>query len=431
MSQPVGPHTDSENTGGWVLNPAVSDEFDGTALDAEKWMLQGKDGHFENRFVGRAPAQFSPNNVSVSDGFLRINTRWEPDYDFSDKVKDGRKFENITTGAIISRAKFLHGYMEIRCKAADGPISSSFWTTGEGGELDVFEHWGRSDNGPSDKRYHTSFHDWRVPGSATYGKRIWTNDHLLDFSVQDGFHIYGLEWNPAYLKVYADGYLVRYVTRAEVGEEKWVVVNGQKVWLDCEVFPWVVDPTSLSESDYTTKGIDFIVDYVRIWQTDGPAPDLQVKKNMLSNPGFEDGLTNWVTRGEAQIVDEGGRAGKAAHLTTPGIVRQSVTVKPNTMYVLSAEAKLPGTGGGTWHRSWLGVADPDGEEIRYQFFHSDYYRRSLQFKTGPTTTKMTVFFTNDESGHPSSVDRFELIESAKLSATPTPTQIVTSDPKNR
>ena len=46
----------------------------------------------------------------------------------------------ITTGSIISKAKFKYGYMETRCKAADGPVSSSFWTTGLGGEMDVFEH---------------------------------------------------------------------------------------------------------------------------------------------------------------------------------------------------------------------------------------------------------------------------------------------------
>ena len=94
----------------------------------------------------------------------------------------GRKVQ-VTTSAVITKKPIRYGYLEVRTQAADGLISSSFWTTEKGGELDVFEHYGKNpENKQAAKRYHSSFHDWRVPVSRpTYGKRIWTNEHYLPF----------------------------------------------------------------------------------------------------------------------------------------------------------------------------------------------------------------------------------------------------------
>ena len=149
-------------------------------------------------------------------------------------------------------------------KAADGPISSSFWTSGADGEIDVFEHYGDLPNNPySGKRYQSSFHDWR-PGSPTMGKRIWTNIHQLDFRVADDFHIYGFEWDESYVKIFVDGMLVNYVTKEEIGED-WIAYTEHKIWIDSETFNWETDPNDLKASDF---GDDpkFIIDYVRIWQ---------------------------------------------------------------------------------------------------------------------------------------------------------------------
>lgn len=409
------PHTDPQNTRGWTLNSSVSDEFNGTSVDTAKWYIQGQNGHYENNFTGRAPSQFVPENVSVNNGFATIATKWEPDFPFLSKKQDGRSYENITTGALISKAQFLHGYMEIRCQAAEGPISSSFWTTGHGGELDVFEHWGQSSTTQaSDKRYHTSFHDWRTPRQDTYGKRIWTNEHLLDFSVWDGFHIYGLEWDPDYLKIYVDGKLIRYITRAEIGDD-WVVVNKQKVWLDCEVFPWEMNQATVNAGDYPEEGAKFIIDYVRIWQTDSQQSAPQTETNLLSNPSFETGLAEWEVTGDIEVTSDAHIGEHAARLNNPGTLTRTVPVKPNTTYVLSAHVKMPGTGGRNWHHSFLGVKDYGGDEITHRYFHSNYYYRGIQFTTGSTTKTATLFFTNNPTGRPSLVDDFNLYETIDLS----------------
>ena len=410
------PHAAPKNTGGWVVNQDVSDEFNGNELDTDKWHVQGTNGEYHNRFMGRAPSQFTPRNVSVDRGFLKITTRWEPDFPFADKAMDGHKYANITTGAVITKSEFLYGYLETRCKAADGPISSSFWSTGKGGELDVFEHWGRNPRKPSaDRRYHTSLHDWRNPESDRYGKRIWTNDHLLDFRVAEDFHTYAVEWAPDYLRIFVDGRQIRFVTRQEIGNA-WVLVNPQKVWLDCESFPWEVHPSKLTASDYPGDGLDFVVDYVRIWQREGREAQGDAEENLLANPGFESGSGGWTVTGGAAVVTEGSLDGvNAVKLSGRGRAEQTVAVRPDTTYVLSAWIKVPSTNmKNIWQNAWLGAEGYGAGEVRKQFFRPDYYRGSIQFRTGPNATTAKAFFTNDHSGHTAYADRFELYEAPVL-----------------
>jgi len=412
------PHTDPDNSGGWTLIGSVSDEFDGADLDAGKWHVQGRDGHYENRFKGRAPSQFAPANVSVREGLLRIVSKWDPTFEFAAEQFNGQRYRNITTGAIISRAKFLHGYLETRCKAAAGPISSSFWTTGEGGELDVFEHWGaNTKNEDAITRYQSSFHDWRK-GSPTLGQRIWTNIHRLDFNVSEGFHVYGFEWAPDYIKIYVDGGLVRTVTRAEIGD-RWVIDRPQKIWFDSEVFPWEVNPASLKAGDYPGGGLEFLVDYVRVWQRKGNGSAEETRVNLLRNPGFEAGLEHWTAKGRPKarkspvtVVETHRHEGRnSAFLHAYCRLEQVAPVKPNTKYILSGWLSLPGTNHRrTFHHGAFGVKDYGGEEVRMESTEPAFTRYSLQFTTGPTNRRATVFFTNDQKSSPAYGDFFELYE---------------------
>ena len=181
LSAPPVPMSDPGNTGGWTVNASVSDEFNGGALDTAKWNNLGSNGNYYGQWKGRAPSQYNPANISVGGGYLVLTSKWDPDFPFSDATfSNGFRYGKpapVTTACLLSKSTFKYGYMEMRCKAADGPVSSSFWTTGSGGEIDVFEHYGENATNPySSKRYQASFHDWRK-GSPTYGKRIWTNDH--------------------------------------------------------------------------------------------------------------------------------------------------------------------------------------------------------------------------------------------------------------
>lgn len=408
------PLSDQKDVGGWSLVEAVSDEFDGTSLDPAKWNNLGLDGNYHGEWKGRAPSQYNPANISLKDGFLTLETKWDPDFAFSDQPLKGvayGKTAPVTTAAVMTKAKFKYGYLEMRCKAASGPVSSSFWTTGTGGEIDVFEHFGGNpNNAESAYRYHASFHDWRK-GSATFGKRVWTNDHRLGFKVADDFHVYGLEWGPDLLQIYIDGRLVNAVTRQEMGDQ-WVATGEQKIWIDSELFPWEVRPEKLKASDFNENS-KFIVDYCRVWQRSEPGPGYQGRKNLFGNSSFEEGMKYWVGDG---VLSKDAHVGESAvSLKKSGKIQQTVKVEPNTTYVLSAWVRCPGTNisSNVWHHAYLNVAAYGGPKVGISYFLPEYHRKSLEFTTGPEAKTATIFLTNQPQGTPVLVDHFELVESTR------------------
>lgn len=405
------PVSDPNNSGGWELIDSVSDEFNGNSLNLNKWNNLGLNDNYHGEWKGRAPSQYNPKNISVSGGYLTLTSKWDPGFNFSNApCSNGMKYGKpapVTTAAIITKAKFKYGYMEMRCKAADGPVSSSFWSTGKGGEIDVFEHFGKNLINPfSGSRYHCSFHDWRK-NSKTFAKRVWTNDHTLDFRVADDFHVYGLDWNEKFLKIYVDGMLVKCSTRQEIGD-KWVADAEQKVWIDSETFDWELHPSKLKASDFG-NGQKFVIDYCRIWQSKKSGVTCKPRKNLIRNPSFESSYPPW--KGTVEIFGDSQSGSKAAVHKVPQFLEQTVDVKPNTTYVLSAWAKSPETNEkNLWFNAFLGVRGQGIEERKTRFFFPYYHEKSLQFTTGPHTKSVFVYFTNKPHGKTAVVDNIKLVQ---------------------
>ncbi|MBJ7881533.1 family 16 glycosylhydrolase [Gelidibacter salicanalis] len=300
----VYPFSDPANLGNWTLNPEISDEFNASSIDEDKWYIVGK---FENDkpfyihpdkpnktvWKGRAPSQFSGRNYRLENGKLILETRWEPDFPFSEEIKtpvfgEALPYENITTACFIGRNEFTYGYIEIKSKAADAPISSAFWAMGKKLEIDFFELYGGSSN-PSkshlDSQLWWSIRDWEKPLT---GKPTYTEMKDVGFRVADDFHIWGIEWDENGVKYYIDGQLFSSVTADEV--TSWVKQNRKELnlpddyngyvatkpislWLDQEVFPWHDIPKSKEEleakspDDKKDDGVvDFEIEYIRVWQ---------------------------------------------------------------------------------------------------------------------------------------------------------------------
>lgn len=266
----VLPLSDPENTGGWVLNPIVSDEFNGSEIDHEKWYVQGTDGHYYI-WKGRPPSQFAPHNVLVEDGMLKIRTQWEPDFEFAqESYADGTRNDTfgvwegkpmpVTTAAVISKRRFLNGYMEVRTKAGNASMTSSFWFIGYESELDVYEQIGNpkiKDGDITATMWKSSIHDWSPP--AKRPTRRFGHKGKLPFRVADEFHVYGCEWGEDYLKMYLDGELV-YETTQEKEGKNWVLNNPLEIWFDSEIFVWLGLPHK------EELPVDYEIDYVRVWQ---------------------------------------------------------------------------------------------------------------------------------------------------------------------
>lgn len=259
----VFPSSDPKNTGGWVLNQELSDEFEGAKLDASKWWAQGDGGYY--KWKGRAPSQFTPKNVIVEDGKLKLRSKWQPDFEFAKGEFDGRKYENITTAGVIGRKRFLYGYMEVKSKAANSAMTSAFWTLGYQSELDMYEQMGRPiimEKPNFDHSYMFSIHDWS-PGVIPGHNKVFTGIHQLPFRVADDFHVYGCEWTEDSLKFYVDGKLVHSATQQELGSS-WILNNPLEIWFDSEVFYWFGIP---GKEEFPC---DFEVEYFRLWQKPNP-----------------------------------------------------------------------------------------------------------------------------------------------------------------
>ncbi|WP_078086114.1 family 16 glycosylhydrolase [Microbulbifer mangrovi] len=299
----VYPLSDPANSGKWIYNSVVSDEFDAPTIDEDRWYIVGKfedgkpvykhpDNPHKKVWKGRAPSQFSGRNYRLEDGKLILETRWEPDFPFTNEIRvpvfgEAMPHENITTACFISRKPFKYGYIEIKSKAADAEVSSAFWSMGEGLEFDFFELFGshrEAGKEDKDRELWWSIRDWdKLRGKPTYTER-----KDLGFRVADDFHVYGIEWDETGVKYYVDGKLFTSVTAEEATRwarenrevlddyDGYVATKPIYLWLDQETFPWAGLPESKEDLERNSPPgekddgvVDFAIEYVRVWQKAG------------------------------------------------------------------------------------------------------------------------------------------------------------------
>ena len=144
----------------------------------------------------------APENVRVEDGHLILTAR-------------RRSNGVITSGRIKTQGKvqFQYGSVEARIRIpdlADG-LWPAFWTLGADidqvgwprcGEIDILE-MGAGDaiaDGVVNRRVYSTVH-WDIDGQyASYGLNLTTDEDL-----DDGFHIWRMEWTPFTIRTLVDG----------------------------------------------------------------------------------------------------------------------------------------------------------------------------------------------------------------------------------
>jgi beta-glucanase (GH16 family) len=255
----------------WRLDEDFSDEFNGASLDRFKW-----DTRYRN-WSGRDPGMFDPANVSVGDGFLRLDVRWQP----PGTLPPGKSYTaatvNTTGGDPDSKQRdFLYGYIEIRAKGMDARTTSAFWlhknTPDYWTEIDVME---LARSGP--RTVPTSLHVIReagvevVPGgSLRYSQPL----NFDDAQVPNGqtyfnsFHTYAVNWNENTIDFYVDGALLR-----SHPNDRWH--HPLSLNFTNSLQEWNGLPTA-SQLESTQP---MLVDYVRVYRT-GPG-------NEHDHSGFE------------------------------------------------------------------------------------------------------------------------------------------------
>ncbi len=193
------PLSDQRNAGGWIIDPALTDEFNGNHLDLAKW-------HPTNpEWPGRPPSAFSTKNVRVANGQLHIDLR--PEDVSADLERQG--YHGWTSGAVQSRKRVSYGYFEVRSKPMKSAAASTFWfyakDPDQWTEIDVYEVWPGSQG--KERLCSTNLHVFETSSHQEdhTSLGLWT----APFDLADGYHVYGLEWNPKYLLFFVDGVLIR------------------------------------------------------------------------------------------------------------------------------------------------------------------------------------------------------------------------------
>lgn len=277
-----------------------SDEFDGTSLDTSKWGYAY--GCFDTRLKTQTQYTDSPENVSVSSGYLHLTARHSPTREKWNK--ETRKMETIdrtcartengqkvaypapfTSGMVQTRddkgnvkyAAYGDFYAEARIQLPAGPSSwASFWFTGTqggpwpgNGEIDAVEAKGYDPN-YLQANTHT-------PRASDPSKSEQHQGQLGgDGTSQTRFHVYGVEKTGEKITFYLDGVPRHTVNYSDIGGANPFVVdgNGMVIRLNHMVGgsflatnsgdTTYVDATPYADS-YMGAGSDMLVDYVRVY----------------------------------------------------------------------------------------------------------------------------------------------------------------------
>ena len=189
-STPVGaePAKVAAPVAGYEL--AWADEFDGGALDTNKWAYRTDSKHLSTQ---------KPENVSVGSGLLRLTLKKE--------IAGGKQY---TGGGIISRMAFRHGYYEARFKIPAGAgWHTAFWLMKHDGSgttdsqdalqgLDIVEN-----NSIDPLAYMATVQKYNPLPPAVYS---YVTIQCPDLSAD--FHVFGCEFTPDTVKFFLDGKLV-------------------------------------------------------------------------------------------------------------------------------------------------------------------------------------------------------------------------------
>jgi beta-glucanase (GH16 family) len=242
------PLSHQSDVGVWVKYEPMSDEFEGSALDTDKWIRNME------WWKGRQPALFKAENVTVEHGQLLLTMRKEPVPEEFSK----RGYHDYTSAAMHSLDRTCYGYFEVKARPMNSGGSSSFWfqqdaTPGWMTEIDVFEIGGKARG--HENKYHMNVHVFRTPSE----KRHWSigGDWDAPWRLADDFHVYGLEWDEENVKYYVDGVLVRRVRNTHWRQPLYLI-------FDSETMPdWFGMP---EDKDLPST---FSVEYVRAWKKQG------------------------------------------------------------------------------------------------------------------------------------------------------------------
>ncbi|SHJ05501.1 LamG domain-containing protein [Pseudozobellia thermophila] len=277
----------------WVRVEGLSDEFEGSGLDPAKWnpspefIYKGQD----RGWYGGSRSLFEADNVSVGDGFLRLegekfdSPKYSPK-DNTDEAPQRRYGGAYVYGKTLSEPGY---YIEARMRASKTAMSAAFWlktetvpcevnlNQGENLEIDIQEcvgvftgelgdEWTKDDwavKANWDRIFHYNTHRHNSPCN-TIGERQ-TKGGKMNFEKKNSeeFHVYAAYWHADGGKIdfYIDGRLEKSVVPV-------IPFKGAlRLIMSSNFYDWI-EETTAEEMGFNRPLEDRYTkfDWVRVWK---------------------------------------------------------------------------------------------------------------------------------------------------------------------
>lgn len=253
----------------WVKVEALSDEFNGSAIDLEKWNIDPL-GHPDLNWTGRVPALFQKESFGISNGYLTIEAGKLP---HPVTISSGGKplVYKYYGGILRSYLPSSIGhYYECRMKMNKTEMGGGFWlchsgTCGDKTEIDITESVG-----VLTENTHKWAYDWnRIMHSNAIHRKTDCNDEKRDQKKMtppaknsERFYTYGFYWKSATeLMFYLDGEYV-YTLNPPIPFD-----NDLFLQFSIEAYDWNPIPddggrvANASKEDRTT-----LIDYIHVYK---------------------------------------------------------------------------------------------------------------------------------------------------------------------
>jgi hypothetical protein len=229
-----------------VLALVFQDEFNTAgAPDPAKWGYDLGAGGWGNNELQYYTSR--PENVIISNGTLKINA-----------IRENYSGSAFTSARMLSQNKYSYKYgrIEVKAKLPTGIGTwPAIWMLGSNitttswpacGEIDIMEHVGAQQN--------------KIFGTLHYPARYGANGDGGTTTIPDAstaFHVYSMEWNTTFIKIYVDGNLFHTVVNSPslpFNQNFFIILN----------FAMGGNFGGSVESAFTNASLE--IDYIRVYQ---------------------------------------------------------------------------------------------------------------------------------------------------------------------
>jgi beta-glucanase (GH16 family) len=226
------------------------DNFNGNKLNTANWNFELGDGCPDRCGWGNNERQtYTTGNHRIEDGYLTITAR-----------KEG---ENYTSTRITTEGKkeFTYGRIEARLQLPTGTgVWPAFWMLGANrdevgwplcGEIDIMEYVGKEP-----RTLYTTLHTKDSHGNSKNSRKAVVPD------LEEGFHVFAIEWTETEIAFFVDDEHFYTFDPEERTQETWPFDRSFYIILNLAIG----GNFGGSEIDDSMFPVEFVVDYVRVYQ---------------------------------------------------------------------------------------------------------------------------------------------------------------------